>query len=106
MKQIKIFPKTFAYTLGLMLFIVAIAHILLYLFTKPEWLVISVNPHDEFSLYTSLNVADYVTRTVLKALPISLIFKEIYDSYKTYRGSNGTNGTNEKRCCMQCQLKR
>lgn len=73
MKQIKIFPKTFAYTLGLMLFIVAIAHILLYLFTKPEWLVISVNPHDEFSFDTSLNVADYVTRTVLKALPLSLI---------------------------------
>ena len=73
MKRIKIFPKTFLYTLGLMLFIVGIAHLLLYLFTKPEWLVISVSPHDELSLGTSLNVADYVTRTVLKALPLSLI---------------------------------
>ena len=33
MKQMKIFPKTFLYTLGLMLFIVGIAHLLLYIFT-------------------------------------------------------------------------
>lgn len=73
MKKMKLFPKTFFYTLGLMLFIVGIAHLLLYLFTKPEWLMISVSPHDELSLNTSLNVADYVTQTVLKALPLSLI---------------------------------
>lgn len=73
MKKMKLFPKTFFYTLGLMLFIVGIAHLLLYLFTKPEWLVISVSPHDELSLNTSLNVADYVTQAVLKALPLSLI---------------------------------
>ncbi len=69
----KLFPKTFFYTLGLMLFIVVIAHLLLYLFTKPEWLIVSVSPNDELSFDTSLNVADYVTRTVLKALPLSLI---------------------------------
>lgn len=73
MKQIKIFPKTFAYTLGLMLFIIGIAHILLYLFTKPEWLAISVNQQVEMSFSTSLNVTDYVTKAVLKALPLSLI---------------------------------
>lgn len=73
MKKMKLFPKTFFYTLGLMLFMVGIAHLLLYLFTKPEWLVISVSPHDELSLYTSLNVTDYVTQTVLRALPLSLI---------------------------------
>ncbi len=73
MKKMKLFSKTFFYTLGLMLFIVGIAHLLLYLFTKPEWLVISVSPHDELSLYTSLNVTDYVTQTVLRALPLSLI---------------------------------
>lgn len=73
MKQIKIFPKTFAYTLGLMLFIVGIAHMLLYLFTKPEWLAISVNPQVEMSFSTSLNVTNYVTKAVLKALPLSLL---------------------------------
>ena len=73
MKRMKIFPKTFAYTLGLMLFIVVIHNVLLYFFTKPEWLVISVNQHNETSFATSLNVADYVTRVVIKALPLSLI---------------------------------
>lgn len=60
-----------------MLFIVGIAHLLLYLFTKPEWLIISVSPNDELSLDTSLNVADYVTQTVLKALPLSLLCCEV-----------------------------
>lgn len=73
MKKMKLFPKTFFYTLGLMLFIVGIAHLLLYLFTKSEWLAISVSPHAELSFDTSLNVADYVTQAVLKALPLSLI---------------------------------
>ncbi len=72
MKQMKIFPKTFLYTLWLMLFIVGLAHVLIYLFTKPEWLAISVSPYDELSFSTSLNVAAYVTQAVLKALPISL----------------------------------
>lgn len=73
MKRIKIFPKTFVYTLGLMLFIVGIAHTLIYLFTKPELLDISVNKSDELPFITSLNVMDYVTKVVLKALPLSLI---------------------------------
>ena len=73
MKKIKIFPKTFAYTLGLMLFVASIAHMLLYLFTKPEWLAISLNPQIETSFITSLNITDYVTKAVLKALPLSLI---------------------------------
>ena len=73
MKQIKIFPKTFAYTLGLMLFIVGVAHMLLYFFTKPEWIDVSVNQQAQMSFYTSLNVTDYVTKAVLQALPFSLI---------------------------------
>lgn len=73
MKKIKLFPKTFLYTLGLMFFIVGIAHVLLYLFVKSEWLNISVSPQDELSFSTSLNIADYVTQTILKALPLSLV---------------------------------
>ena len=73
MKPMKIFPKTFAYTLELMLFIVGIAHTLIYLFTKPEWLYISVNTSNELPVTTSLNIADYVTKVVIKALPLSLI---------------------------------
>ena len=73
MKQMKIFPKTFLYTLGLMLFIVGIAHVLIYFLTAPVTLDISVAPFDEFSINTSLNVNRYVTQSVLRALPISLI---------------------------------
>ncbi|MDE7332760.1 MAG: HAMP domain-containing histidine kinase [Lachnospiraceae bacterium] len=72
MKQMKIFPKIFLYTLGLMLFIVGIAHALVYFLTAPVTLDISVAPLEEFSLNTSLNVNQYVTQAVLKALPISL----------------------------------
>lgn len=72
MKQMKIFPKTFLYTLGLMLFIVGIAHALIYFLTAPVTLDISVATFEEFSLSTSLNVNRYVTQAVLKALPISL----------------------------------
>lgn len=72
MKQMKIFPKTFLYTLGLMLFIVVIAHALIYVLTAPVTLDISAAPFEAFSLNTSLNVNQYVTQAVLKALPISL----------------------------------
>lgn len=58
---------------GLVLFIVGTAHLLIYLFTKPEWLLISVSPYEDMPFNTSLNVADYVTQAVLKALPLSLI---------------------------------
>ena len=73
MKQMKIFPKTFLYTLGLMLFIVGIAHALIYFLTAPVTLDISVAPFEEYSFNTSLNVERYVTQSVMRALPISLI---------------------------------
>ena len=73
MKKMKLFPKTFLYTLGLMLFIVGIAHALICFLTAPVTLDISVMPFEEFSLNTSLNVNRYVTQSVLKALPISLL---------------------------------
>ncbi|MDE7429563.1 MAG: HAMP domain-containing histidine kinase, partial [Lachnospiraceae bacterium] len=73
MKQMKIFPKTFLYTLGLMLFIVGIAHALIYFLTAPVTLDISVVPLEKYSLNTTLNVNRYVTQSILRALPISLI---------------------------------
>ncbi len=95
-------------------FIVGIAHLLLYIFTKPEWLVISVSPHDELSFNTSLNVAVYVTQTVLRALPISFsmlrdyfhslllcIFTKDHSAHKTDRGGDGTDGAYGKGCCLQ-----
>jgi len=69
----KIFPKTFLYTLGLMLFIVGVAHGLIYLLTAPVTLDISTAPHEELSLNASLNINRYVTQAVLNALPLSLL---------------------------------
>ncbi len=73
MKKMKIFPKTFLYTLGLMLLIVGIAHVLLYLLTPQVLIDVSITPQDELSLSTSFNVEQYVTQTILKVLPLSLI---------------------------------
>lgn len=73
MKRIKIFPKTFLYTLGLMLFLIGIAHALIYFLTTPVTLDISIFPQEELSVNTSLNVERYITRIILKALPLSLI---------------------------------
>lgn len=73
MKKMKIFPKTFLYTLGLMLFIIALAHLLLYLFTPQVMIDVSITPLEELSLSTDFNVEQYVKQTILKALPFSSI---------------------------------
>lgn len=73
MKKIKIFPKTFLYTLGLMLFIIAIAHVLLYLFTPKVMIDVSITPHEEWSLSTGFNVEQYVKQTIIKALSFSSV---------------------------------
>ena len=56
MKKMKIFPKTFLYTLGLMLFIIFVAHVLLYLFVPKVMIDVSITPHEELSLSTAFNV--------------------------------------------------
>lgn len=73
MKKIKIFPKTFLYTLGLMLFIIAIAHVLLYLFTPQVMIDVSITPHEEWSLSTGFNVEQYVKQTIIKVLSFSSV---------------------------------
>lgn len=74
MKRLKILPKTFLYTLGLMLFIVVIAHALFYFLTPQAVLNISLVPdNSDLLINTKLNVAEYVTQIILKVFPISLI---------------------------------
>ena len=73
MKKMKIFPKTFLYTLGLMLFIIFVAHVLLYLFVPKVMIDVSITPHEELSLSTAFNVELYVKQTILKALPFSSV---------------------------------
>jgi len=73
MKKMKIFPKTFLYTLGLMLFIVGIAYFLLYAFIPHEIMDITIKANKQISLSTDFNVAPYVRETIVNALPFSLV---------------------------------
>lgn len=71
MKRLKLFPKTFLYTLGLMLFITGIAHALLY-FLMPSITVSLAN--DNTGQYSvSLNYAKLIADTIGTLLPYSLL---------------------------------
>ncbi len=50
MKRLKIYPKTFFYTLGLLLFIVLVAHALLYFLTPQVPLKLSASPGNDDGL--------------------------------------------------------
>lgn len=76
MKRLKIFPKTFLYTLALMLLIVVIAHALIYFLAPRMILSFDLGENvasDGAFVRAELDLAKMVTRTILKALPISLI---------------------------------
>lgn len=73
MKRLKIYPKTFFYTLGLLLFIVLVAHALLYFLTPQVRLGLSNNPGQEASQYIgNFNLTPYIKQMILQVLPISL----------------------------------
>ncbi len=68
MKQLKLFPKIFPYTLGIMLFIVLVTHGLIYLLSPRMQLSMDAKGHVVFSIHQK----KIVTEAVEKALPISL----------------------------------
>ncbi len=73
MKRLKIYPKTFFYTLGLLLFIVLVAHALLYFLTPQAPLDLSPGPGNGDMLITGkFNLTPYITQMILQVLPISL----------------------------------
>ena len=73
MKRLKIYPKTFFYTLGLLLFIVLVAHALLYFLTPQVQLDLSTSPGDgDTLLIGKFNLTPYITQMILQVLPISL----------------------------------
>lgn len=71
--KLKLFPKTFLYTLGINLFIVAFAHIMLYLLAPQEILDVTVRSLEEYDISARLNVENYFLDTLQKVLPLSLI---------------------------------
>ena len=68
MKRLKLFPKIFFYTLGIMLLLVIITHGLIYLLAPQMQLAVST-PED---VVISIRQEQFVTDAVEKALPISL----------------------------------
>ena len=73
MKRLKIYPKTFVYTLGLLLFIVLVAHALLYFLTPQVPLELSNSPEaGDMALTGKFNLTPYITQMILRVLPISL----------------------------------
>lgn len=73
MKKLKLFSKTFFYTLGLMLFVVIIAHVLIYLLAPQMQLDFSAVDNTADRIIVSVNEVKIIMQAILKALPISLI---------------------------------
>lgn len=73
MKRLKLFPKTFFYTLGLMLFVVMIAHLLIYLLAPQMQLEVSTAGSAAERIVFSVNEAKTIMQAIQKALPISLL---------------------------------
>lgn len=73
MKRLKIYPKTFFYTLGLLLFIVLVAHALLYFLTPQVPLELTPGPgQGDIPLLWKFNLTPYITQMIQKVLPMSL----------------------------------
>lgn len=72
MKRLKIFPKTFLYTLGMMIFITVIAHLLLYFFAPQMIMSTSFPTSNGTIIGTQLDTGSFVTGAIKKALPASL----------------------------------
>ena len=68
MKRLKLFPKIFLYTLGIMLFVVVVTHGLIYLLAPRMQLALSTQE----DMVVSIRQEKFVTEAVEKALPISL----------------------------------
>ena len=56
-----------------MLFIVGVAHLLLYLFIPHEIMDVTIKASEQISFSTDVNVTPYVKQTIADALPVSLV---------------------------------
>ena len=74
MKRLKLFPKTFLYTLTLMVFVVITAHILMYLLAPKMGMVISTTDNITDEIVVGIREEKIVIQAIQKALPFSLFF--------------------------------
>lgn len=68
MKRLKLFPKIFFYTLGIMLFVIVVTHGLIYLLPPQMQLALSTQE----DVVVSIRQEQFVTEAVERVLPISL----------------------------------
>lgn len=73
MKRLKLFPKTFLYTLALMVFVIVIAHILMYLLAPKMDMVFSTADDTAEVISFSIQEEKIVMQAIQRALPLSLI---------------------------------
>ena len=72
MKRLKLFPKIFLYTLGIMAFIVIVSHGLIYLLAPRMEIVLTSTEQVKETILVSVREETFVTKAVARALPISL----------------------------------
>ncbi|MCI8390436.1 MAG: HAMP domain-containing histidine kinase [Roseburia sp.] len=73
MKKLKLFPKTFFYTLTIMIFVMMIAHILIYLLAPKMGMVISTSDNIAEKITVDICEEKIVMQAIQKALPFSFI---------------------------------
>lgn len=73
MKKLKLFPKTFFYTLTIMIFVIVIAHILIYLLAPQMGMVISTADNIAEEITVNIREEKIVMQAIQKAFPFSLI---------------------------------
>ncbi len=73
MKKLKLFPKTFFYTLTIMIFVIVTAHILIYLLAPKMGIVISTTDHIAEEITVSIREEKIVMQAIQKALPVSIL---------------------------------
>ena len=73
MKRLKLFPKTFLYTLALMVFVIVTAHILIYLLAPQMGMVVTTADNIAEEITVSIREEKIVMQAIQKALPFSLI---------------------------------
>ena len=77
MKKLKLFPKIFIYTFSVMLFIIIIAHIMIYAFAPQMLSSINSISENGIMIENALNTERFVSEAILRAFPFSFILSII-----------------------------
>lgn len=73
MKKLRLFPKIFLYTLALMVFVIVIAHLLIYLLAPKMDMVFTTADNAAEMISVSIHEGKIIMQAIRKALPFSLV---------------------------------